>query len=67
MNIYLSFTTILTIAFMSGLTVGVVVYRIITAPMRNKDRISLDEMRISLDRFEKRNRPPPPLPRSPNK
>lgn len=65
MHIYLSLTAILTISFVTGLIVGVTVYRIITAPMRNKNRTSLDEMRLSLDRFEKRNRPPPPKPKIP--
>ena len=65
MHIYLSLTAIFTISFISGFIVGVTVYRIITAPMRNKDRTSLDEMRVSLDRFEKRNRPAPPKPHIP--
>ena len=65
MHIYLSLTAILTIAFITGLIVGITVYRIITAPMTNKDRKSLDEMRFALDRFEKRNRPPPPKPHIP--
>ncbi|WP_201555797.1 hypothetical protein [Psychrobacter sp. 72-O-c] len=62
MCIYLTDNAVFMIIFIVGLVLGAIVHRIITAPMNNEDRKSLEVMRYELEAFEKRNRPPPPKP-----
>jgi hypothetical protein len=68
MCIYLSYSTIFFLIFIAGLVTGAIVYSFITAPMNNQDRHDLQAMRIALNAFEMRSRPPPPKPDyNPNK
>ena len=68
MTIVISDNAVLMLVFITGLIIGAIAYRIITAPMNNQDRKDLEAMRIALDAFEMRSRPPPPKPdHNPNK
>ena len=68
MYMYLSENVVMMAIFILGMVIGAVVYRIITEPLNNQDRRDLQAMRLALDAFERRNRPPPPKPEhNPNK
>lgn len=59
---YLNDNAIFVLIFIAGLVLGAIIYRIVTAPLTNQDRKNLQAMRIALNDFEMRSRPPPPKP-----
>lgn len=67
MCIYLSDNAIFVLIFITGLVLGAIVHRIITAPMTNQDRKDLQAIGRLRDAFAMHNRPTPPKPQHPNK
>ena len=66
MYIYLSENIILIMVFILGMITGAILYRIITAPLNNRDRVWLAETSELLSEFNKRyppkiQAPPKPL------